>query len=256
MHALILSDLHLGARNCQHRLLTQRLAPTSLRHFTHVILNGDVVDHFNFEAFRQADWEVITRLQQLAAEDRLVFIQGNHDHPRRAQQDCASRGMLSDILQVEMQQDMLLNVEGQQYLLLHGDRYDQTLNMTRLGYMAEAVYRQTQRWHQPTSRWLKRKSKSLLGIEAAVRYRALADARRRGLAGIILGHTHYAADEIDSHGIRYVNSGSWVDDACTYLELRKERLTVKEWMGEARDLSPVSTEADELVSTLQPSLAC
>jgi UDP-2,3-diacylglucosamine pyrophosphatase LpxH len=253
MHALILSDLHL--RNCQHRLLLQRLAVRQLRQFTHVVLNGDIVDHCNFEWFQSADWAVISRLQHLASEGRLILIQGNHDHPRRSPRDCISRDLLSDMLQVEMQQELELTIEGQRFLLLHGDRYDQTLNMTRLGYVAEAVYRQTQRWHQPTSRWLKRQSKYLLGIEAAVKHKALADARRRGLDGIILGHTHYAADETDCHGTRYVNSGSWVDDACTYLELRHDHLSVKEWLGEARDLNPIGPATEEPAVTCQPTLA-
>ncbi len=41
MHALILSDLHLGARNSQHQLILQRLAPHAIRHHSHIILNGD-----------------------------------------------------------------------------------------------------------------------------------------------------------------------------------------------------------------------
>ncbi|MFO0813900.1 MAG: UDP-2,3-diacylglucosamine diphosphatase [Gemmatales bacterium] len=239
MHALILSDLHLGVRNCQHPFLLQRLASSSIRSFSHIILNGDIVDHFNFEQYQQADWTVIDRLKQLASEERLVFVQGNHDRPRRAAPQCRSRQLLSEMLKVEMLTEMTLMVDGERFLLLHGDQYDQTLNMTRLGCVAEAVYRQTQRWHQPTSRWLKRQSKSLLGIEAAVRQKALADARCRGFAGVILGHTHYACDEVDHHGIRYVNSGSWVDDACTYLELRHERLSVREWRGEGIAHEPV-----------------
>jgi UDP-2,3-diacylglucosamine pyrophosphatase LpxH len=232
MHALILSDLHLGARNSQHQLMLQRLAPKPLRHITHIILNGDVVDHLNFEIFRSVDWAVIHRLQQLAREDRLIIVKGNHDKPKRSSEGCISRYLLGDLLNVELKTELTLYVDGQRYLLLHGDQYDQTLNMSMLGYAAEAFYRQTQRWHQPTSRWLKRQSKSILGIERTVRQRAMADARRRGFDGIILGHTHYAMDEIDAHGIRYCNSGSWVDDVCTYLELCDDRLELKTWDGE------------------------
>lgn len=231
MHSLILSDLHLGARNSQHQLMLERLAPKPLRHITHLILNGDVVDHLNFEVFRPADWSVIHRLQQLAQEDRLIVVKGNHDQPRRSAEGCISRYVLGDLLGVELKTELTIYVDGQRYLLLHGDQYDQTLNMSMLGYAAEAFYRQTQRWHQPTSRWLKRQSKSILGIERTVRQLAMADARRRGFDGIILGHTHYAMDEIDSHNTRYLNSGSWVDDVCTYLELRDDQLELKTWHG-------------------------
>lgn len=246
MHALILSDLHLGARNSQHQLMLERLAPKPLRHITHLILNGDVVDHLNFEAFRPADWSVINRLQQLAQEDRLIVVKGNHDKPRRSGEGCVSRYVLGDLLGVELKSELTLYVDGQRYLLLHGDQYDQTLNMSLLGYAAEAFYRQTQRWHQPTSRWLKRQSKSILGIERTVRQLALADAGRRGFDGIILGHTHYAADEIDAHGIRYCNSGSWVDDACTYLELREDRLQLKSWDGRKTQVKMIHERTKEM----------
>lgn len=246
MHALILSDLHLGARNSQHQLMLDRLAPKPLRHITHLILNGDVVDHLNFEAFRPADWVVIHRLQQLAQEDRLIVVKGNHDKPRRSGDGCISRYVLGDLLGVELKTELTLNVDGQRYLLLHGDQFDQTLNMSLLGYAAEAFYRQTQRWHQPTSSWLKRQSKSILGIERAVRQLATAVARRRGFDGIILGHTHYAMDEVDAHGIRYCNSGSWVDDVCTYLELREDQLELRTWDGQESRVEAIQ-ESREVV---------
>jgi UDP-2,3-diacylglucosamine pyrophosphatase LpxH len=236
MHALILSDLHLGARNSQHQLILGRLAPQQLRHITHVILNGDVVDHLNFETFRPDDWSVIRRLQQLAHEDRLIVVQGNHDKPKRASEGCISRYVLGDILDVELKTELTIYVDSQRYLLVHGDQYDQTLNMTVLGCLAESFYRQTQRWHQPTSRWLKRQSKNMLGIERTVRQLAMADAGRRGFDGIILGHTHYAMIDCDAHGIHYGNSGSWVDDVCHYLELEEDRLELKTWQGQGSEV--------------------
>lgn len=257
MHALIISDLHLGARNCQHRQLLGRLSPYSLRTFTHVLLNGDVVDHLNFEYFQPCDWAVIHRLQQLAREERLVVIQGNHDRPKRSRDGCISRQLLGDILNVELKTELTLYIDGQRYLMTHGDQYDQTLNMTTLGCVAEAVYRQTQRWHQPTSRWLKRKSKSILGIEQNVRNKALNDAFRRGFDGIILGHTHYAHQETSQDGLIYFNSGSWVDDECTFLELQHDRLQLKLWNGESVvTTEPVwSIQKRQIQDTLMPELS-
>lgn len=243
MHALILSDLHLGARNCQHRLLLERLAGRQLRDYSHIVLNGDVVDHLNFELLCCNDWAVLRRLQPLAQEDRLVVVQGNHDRPKRSLAGCISRHLLGDILDVEMKSELTIYIDGQRYLLVHGDRYDQTLNMTTLGYVAEAFYRSAQRWHQPTSRWLKRQSKNVLGIERAVRLAAILDASRRGFDGIILGHTHYAHDEITCEGFCYLNSGSWVDDVCSYIEVCTDQASVIHWNGEA----VTATEPAELV---------
>jgi len=255
MHALILSDLHLGARNSQHQLILGRLAPLQLRQITHVILNGDVVDHLNFESFRTEDWAVLRRLQQLAREDRLIVVQGNHDKPKRASEGCISRSLLGDILNVELKTELTVYVDGQRFLLVHGDQYDQTLNMSMLGYVAEAFYRQAQRWHQPTSRWLKRQSKNVLGIERTVRRQALADARRRGFDGVILGHTHYAMMEDDSLGIRYFNSGSWVDDVCHYLELQDDRLELKAWHGEVAWIPARSETIEIRRRDLEPMLS-
>lgn len=232
MHALILSDLHVGARNCQHTLIQQRLASSSLHTVDSIILNGDVVDHLNFENYRSADWQIIARLQQLAREQRLHVIQGNHDRPRRTPHGCISHSLLSDVLRLDIQTEMTLFVENKRFLIVHGDQFDQTLNMSTVGYLAEAFYRQTQRWHQPTSRWLKRQSKQLLGIERIVRMKALDYARLHGFDGIILGHTHYADDSLWENGCRYLNTGSWVDDTCTYLEVMNECIVLQTWCGE------------------------
>jgi UDP-2,3-diacylglucosamine pyrophosphatase LpxH len=179
-------------------------------------------------------------------ESRLVVVQGNHDRPRRALPHCISHQLLGDLLGLELLEELTLTIDGDRYLVQHGDRFDQTLNMTTLGYLAEGFYRQTQRWHQPTSRWLKRQSKSLLGIELAVRRKALACAQARGFAGIILGHTHYASNEQNDAGIRYLNTGSWVDDACTYLDITEDRVMMKEWQGETTLVEPVTYRSEEL----------
>ena len=214
-------------------------------------LSGDVVDHLNFEHFRPADWAVIHRLKQLVQESRLTVVQGNHDRPRRALPGCISHQVLGDMLGLELLDEMTLTIAGERFLIQHGDCYDQTLNMTTLGYIAEGFYRQTQRWHQPTSRWLKRKSKSLLGIELAVLRKALAAAQERGFAGIILGHTHYVCNEINAQGIRYLNTGSWVDDACTYLEISNNQIAAHEWQGEINLMEPVSCPDLELTPTIE-----
>ncbi len=218
MPTLILSDLHIGACNCQHDALLDFFTHDIHHGIDRIILNGDTVDHLNFGAFRPLDWAVIRHLQKFAREDRLVLVQGNHDIPQFAEETCYSRQLLGDLLGTEMVREYRLSHRGKKYLVTHGDQFDQTLNMTTVGYLAEKVYRKIQRWHQPTSRWLKRSSKKILGVAGAVRDGALEYAQSLNVQGIILGHTHFAEHEV-IEGLTYLNTGSWVDDQCHYIRI-------------------------------------
>jgi len=69
---LIVSDIHLGARNSQAAALAALLQTE----FDCLILNGDVVDHLNFERFRPTDWAVLAELRRVARERELILIRG------------------------------------------------------------------------------------------------------------------------------------------------------------------------------------
>jgi UDP-2,3-diacylglucosamine pyrophosphatase LpxH len=50
-------------------------------------------------------------------------------------------------------------------------------------------------------------------------------ARKRGVAGVICGHTHFSEDTQCSD-IHYVNTGCWTEAPCSYVLINGASLTL------------------------------
>jgi UDP-2,3-diacylglucosamine pyrophosphatase LpxH len=94
--------------------------------------------------------------------------------------------------------------------------------------------------------WLKGRVKRWGGVLGSVKRGAVEYARQNHCDGIILGHTHYSADEV-CDGIHYLNSGCWVDSPCTYIRAEGSRIRVCRW--DSRPLPVMSIPAIEQRST-------
>jgi UDP-2,3-diacylglucosamine pyrophosphatase LpxH len=224
MKTLIVSDLHLGARNSRTDLIAELLEGD----FDRLVLNGDTVDSPDLRRFRPCDWRVIDTLRGVARSRDLVLVRGNHDVPAQADRDRAE-GLLTGLLGTELHDEYVVDVGGDRYLVVHGDRFDVTMNLTWVGDVADVVYRGVQRMSRPAAHFLKLASKHVCGVVGAVQRGALGHARERGFAGIITGHTHFHHDEyID--GLHYLNTGCWVDHPCSYVQVEDGVARLRHWL--------------------------
>jgi UDP-2,3-diacylglucosamine pyrophosphatase LpxH len=231
MNTIIVSDLHLGARNSRTDLLAGLLDSD----FDRLILNGDVVDAPDPRRFRPGDWQVIDTLRAVARRRELVVVRGNHDVPTFTA-PAREASVVADLFGVELLEEYQLQVGGDRYLVVHGDRYDNTMNMTWVGDAADLFYQGVQRLSRPLAHFLKSASKHVCGVVPAVRGGALASARERGFVGVITGHTHFAHDEhID--GIHFLNTGCWVDHPCSYVQAEGRSVRLRHWSSEAMAVS-------------------
>jgi UDP-2,3-diacylglucosamine pyrophosphatase LpxH len=241
MNTLIVSDLHLGARNSRTDLIADLLETD----FDRLVLNGDTVDSPDLRRFRPCDWRVIDALRAAARSRELVLVRGNHDVPAHGDPARAT-DLLTGLLGTELRDEYVLDVGSERYLVVHGDRFDGTLNLTWVGDAADLIYRGVQRLSRPAAHFLKAASKHVCGVVGAVQRGALAHARKRGLAGIITGHTHFSHDErID--GLHYLNTGCWVDHPCSYVQVQGGVARLRHWLpgGDAvpvvrKPLTPVA----------------
>jgi UDP-2,3-diacylglucosamine pyrophosphatase LpxH len=225
---LIISDLHLGACNSNTAAIDDLLGSR----FDRLILNGDVLDHHDVRRYTSAHWSILNRLRRLAERNRVILIRGNHDaDPGWEGTEHGKQQLVSGLVGCELRESIDLRVNGLKYLVTHGDRFDRTMNLTWVGNVADMIYRGVQRINRPAARWLKAQSKKRCGVVDAVRKIAVDHARAAGYDGVILGHTHFPADEI-APGVRdihYLNSGCWVDEPCHYIEVTDERMAVRVW---------------------------
>jgi UDP-2,3-diacylglucosamine pyrophosphatase LpxH len=217
MKTLILSDIHLGSRTCNHGLVTEVLEREK---FDRLILNGDTINNVNFRKLTRPHWQVLDRFKRIGRERELVLIRGNHDHEfdHRPGKDKAldTSSVLPALLETPMREDYFLDAKEGKYLVLHGDRFDPTMSYPLVTEAAFFAYQFTTKLNKKLAKWLKKKSKKWGGLLEIVRGRSIAYAKSENLPGVITGHTHFAED-LRLDDIHYVNSGSWTETPCAYV---------------------------------------
>ncbi len=222
MRTLILSDIHLGSRHCNHHLIAETLTREK---FDRVVLNGDTIHNVNFRKFIKPHWDLLDRFRKLSRQRELVLIRGNHDHEidyfAAPRSDSLSTGnVLPALLETPMLEDYRLEVGGESYLVLHGDRFDPTMRYPMVTEVAFLAYQFTTKLNKKFAKWLKKKSKRWGGILELVRSQSIHFAQKQNIPGVITGHTHFAEDaRIDD--IHYLNTGSWTESPCAYVTLDK-----------------------------------
>lgn len=208
MEAVIISDIHLGASNCQAKALCQFLH--EVRHDikpARLILNGDVFDSFD-SRLRKWHWEVLSDLRKLADEMELVWVCGNHDRSGPAE-------MVSHLFGATFRDEYAFQSGGKSVLCVHGDKWDKFITERPIiTWIADRAYKLLQRI-DPTcyvARLAKRSSKTFLRNTQHVAAGAIQYMEDEGHDIVCCGHTHLPAEmEV------YFNSGSWTDHPPAYL---------------------------------------
>jgi UDP-2,3-diacylglucosamine pyrophosphatase LpxH len=222
MRTLVMSDLHLGSKGCHTERILEVLRRES---FDRLILNGDTIHNLNLRKLSPQHWSVFDRLRELARSREVILLRGNHDQDVKPKnQDGPLNGnghgfgaedVLGALLGIPMAEDYKLDIGGRPYLVLHGDRFDPTLNFVLVSEMAGWCYNVSQKFNKKLAKWLKRQSKKWGGVLEFVRNQSIRLARMEGYAGIVTGHTHFA-DDVNIDGVHYVNTGCWTEPPCAY----------------------------------------
>jgi UDP-2,3-diacylglucosamine pyrophosphatase LpxH len=233
--ALFISDLHLGTRDCQAERLLHLLDHCDT---DKIYLIGDIVDGWRLKAswYWPPSHDAVVRslLGKLQGGTRILYIPGNHDEFLRN-----SIGFRLGGIEV-VEHAVHLAADGRQYLVLHGDRFDTVVTrMRRLAALGIWVYAAAVLANDAVNRWMRRLSRhgnawarrrlarKLHGAHGFERLVA-AEAARQHLAGVICGHVHHAALH-DDFGVRYINTGDWVQSCTAAVEHRDGRFELLRW---------------------------
>lgn len=227
LDAVVLSDLHLGSANSEARRvgeLLDRMAQGDLR-TQRLILNGDVFDSIDFRRLNKNHWKVLSRLRKLSDQIEIHWIVGNHDGPAE---------IISQLLGVSVEDELVLESGGRRILLLHGHIFDRFIDAhPLLTWLADCTYRLLQLLdpsHQ-FAKMAKRGSKTFLRCAKQIAEGAVERARRLGCQAVCCGHTHVAASETDGP-IAYFNSGCWTELPCSYLTISNGAIRLHQHEGE------------------------
>lgn len=226
VRSLFISDVHLANPNSQVKRLSEFLDKFEA---DNLFLLGDIVDLWKLSN-RKGRWykeheRVLKQIINFSDHGtRVVYVPGNHDPFFRH-----FKG--HNMGPVEVHHEYMHELaNGQKFLLMHGDRFDEELYLGDfLHYIGEGLYEfivSSNRWlnvvrtamgkpYWSLSVALKMNSKKARDYIERFELKAVEYAKEFGAQGVVCGHIHQSKlKTID--GIVYANDGDWVE-SCTAL---------------------------------------
>jgi len=257
VRTLFLSDVHLGTRGCQASKLLD-----FMRHYDSdtIYLVGDIVDGWQLKAswyWPQAHNDVVQKLLRKARKGtRLFYIPGNHDEFLRDYYGTHFGG-------IEVVADKIhVGADGKRYLVIHGDLFDVVIRHARwlallgnhaydLAIWLNTYFNAVRRFFGLTywslSQWAKLKVKNAINFIGEYEHTLAAEARRRGVNGVICGHIHHAVIRTTLQ-IRYMNCGDWVESCTAIVEHFDGVFEIVKWTAQDSALDRV-----EIAGVLSPA---
>jgi UDP-2,3-diacylglucosamine pyrophosphatase LpxH len=243
---LFISDLHLATHACR--------APALLDFLEHndadtIYLVGDIIDFWGINrggVWPQAHSDVVLALlAKMRRGTRIVFVPGNHDESLRDYCGAFLPG-------IEIARECVhTTADGRRLLVTHGDEFDVVVRYARwlalagghgngLARMLNAPLRWARRhfglglWSLSAFIELKLKVKTAVNFIGAFENALIAEARSRGLDGVVCGHIHHAQCKVVD-GIRYLNCGDWVESCTAITEDDAGDFCLVDWRRSMRE---------------------
>ena len=242
---VFISDTHLGTRGCRSDFLADFLGRISC---DTLYLVGDIIDGWRLKKSwywdRHHDEVLRLILRHARSGADVVYIPGNHDEMFRA---WLPSGL--EIAGVRLCRDAVhQTADGCRLLVMHGDEFDSVVRYAKflalLGDRAYGMALVVNRWfnaarrrlglpYRSLSAWLKRQVKGAVKAIDRFEHALAAEARRRGLDGVVCGHIHHA-EMRDIGGVLYINDGDWVESCTALVEHEDGRLELIDWAADRR----------------------
>ncbi|MCC6469380.1 MAG: UDP-2,3-diacylglucosamine diphosphatase [Alphaproteobacteria bacterium] len=249
--SIFISDVHLGTRGCKAEFLLDFLRHTES---DYLYLVGDMIDGWRLKRawyWHQSHNDVVQKLLRKARKGtRVIYVPGNHDEVLRDYLDVHLGGV-----QV-VGETVHETADGRRLLVTRGDAFDAVVRyapwLARLGDHAytvalaannalNRVRRRLGYSYWSFSAFLKGKVKNAVRYVDDFELALAAEARRRGLDGVVCGHIH-KAEIREVAGILYCNDGDWVESCTALVETHQGALSIVHWVGE-RQLNLYETVA-------------
>ncbi|MEJ7927336.1 UDP-2,3-diacylglucosamine diphosphatase [Sphingobium sp. AN641] len=236
-----ISDIHLGTRGCNAKLLIDFLDNVDS---DTMYLVGDIIDGWRLKkrfywpaAHNDVVWRVMKRAKR---GTRVVYIPGNHDEMFRQFTGMNFGGV--EIRRKAIHQ----TADGRKLLVLHGDEFDTIMLAHRwLAFVGDAAYSMLmrlnlivnavrQRMDLPywsLSKMAKHKVKNAVAFISKFEEVVAREAGARGVDGVVCGHIHNAEIR-DIAGVAYYNDGDWVEGCTALVEHFDGRMEILHWADE------------------------
>jgi len=224
---IVLSDVHLGAPDCQIDKVNHFLRHTRCEK---LILNGDIIDGWSLG--RRGGWTTehtrFIRLVLKMIEKRgveVIYLRGNHD-------DILDRFLPLVFGKLRITDQHIHEGPKGRYLVLHGDVFDAVTQNSRLlavagdvGYQTlmriNRAYNRYRAWrgreYFSLSKAIKSRTKTVVNYISRFEDQVESFTCKQGCIGFICGHIH-TPDNKYIGKVHYLNSGDWVESSTALVE--------------------------------------
>lgn len=233
-----ISDIHLGTRGCNAKLLIDFLDHSDSQT---LYLVGDIIDGWRMKKkfyWPDAHNDIIRRIMKRAKRGaKVIYIPGNHDEMFRQFSGMRFGG-------VEIRRKAIHEtVDGRRLLVVHGDEFDAIMLAHRwLAVVGDAAYvilmrlnivvNAIRRWlglpYWSLSKTAKHKVKNAVAFITRFEELVAHEAGLRGINGVVCGHIHNA-EQRNIDGIEYYNDGDWVEGCTALVEHIDGRMEILHW---------------------------
>ena len=227
LRSIFISDVHLGTQGCQAAALLSFLKSNPS---DHLYLVGDIIDGWQLRRrwyWPQEHNDVVQKiLRRVRKGCRVVFVPGNHDEFVRHFVDHHFGG-------VEVVSEAVhTTADGKRLWVVHGDLYDGVIQYAKwLAHLGDTLYEFTLRLNRhfnslrarlglpywSLTQYLKHRVKGAVNFISSFETALAAEARKRGLDGVVCGHIHRAEMRVID-GTLYCNDGDWVESLTALVE--------------------------------------
>jgi UDP-2,3-diacylglucosamine pyrophosphatase LpxH len=265
--AIFISDIHLGSKACQAKLLLDFLKHNDSQK---LYLVGDIVDGWRLKRkwyWPQSHNDVVQKILRKARKGtEIIYVPGNHDEGLR-------RYIGTHFGGIEVRNtDIYEAVNGNKYLVLHGDNFDNVMLYARwVAYLGDYAYdfvlslnnvfnglrRLMGLRYWSLSSYLKIKVKNAVQFISEYEHAIANEAQKAGVQGVICGHIHHA--QMKQYGdIIYMNDGDWVESCTALVEHLDGTWEIVFWadiVAQRQTISENSDDSEQLVGASIPEAA-
>ena len=227
---VIISDVHIGSA---HSKVSEAAEFLSSVDCDRLILNGDIIDGWQLRKKSSSKrWspdytrfvDVIMKMME-TRDTEVIYLRGNHD-------DFLDNLVPLELGNISVLQDYILESGDHRYFVTHGDVFDSvTSKMEWLAKLGDVSYTALLRFNSFYNKIRTRQGKPYFSLSQAIKHKVkqavsfisgfdrvlAAVAWSKHCEGVICGDIHYPEDRMID-GIRYLNSGDWVESLSALLE--------------------------------------
>lgn len=204
--AIIISDLHLGAKISQLKKIQLLLSEINTRI---LIINGDLLNSYGRLSLQE--WLILKTI--LSGDYYVIWVKGNHD------EDLAE--LIGGLFHVTVVDKYILN----DILIIHGHQFDEfILQKPTLTLIVDWIYNLLQRFDLSdwATHW-----KTFIKINTSAAHKIERESIKMAVElncfAACCGHTHIACHS-NKNRISYFNSGSFVVKKCSYITIKDKEV--------------------------------